>query len=92
MPQPKITGNIIAERLKQARLGQSLTQQDLADAVKKKYKIDFSRTTISEIEIGSRTVRDKEILMFSEILQIDPAWLLLGHKYLKANYKNTPGK
>lgn len=62
--------NIIGPKLKEARIRQNLTQEELAIKMQLK-NIEISQKVISRIEKQERFVADYELLAFSEILKID---------------------
>lgn len=71
-------GNLCGKRIKLARVSKNMAQVELAAAMEVDFKIECSQTTISEIELGKRLVRDIELAAFAEILDISPTWLLFG--------------
>ncbi|MDA0781157.1 MAG: helix-turn-helix transcriptional regulator [Rickettsiales bacterium] len=42
--------------------------------------IEMTQNTLSNIERGERIVRDSELAAFSDILGVNPTWLLFGDK------------
>lgn len=62
---------LIAARLKEARLASGLSQEQAAE------KIGLKRPAISEIESGKRKVTAEEIIQFAEMYKVNKAWLLL---------------
>lgn len=71
--------NIIGPKIKEARIHQNLTQEELAIKMQLK-NIEISQKVISRIEKQERFVADYELLAFSEILKIDLYELLRpGH-------------
>jgi len=40
----------------------------------------MTQNTLSNIERGERIVRDSELAAFSDILGVNPTWLLFGDK------------
>ena len=70
-----VNGNIIGKRISQARVQAGISQVELAAAMCVDYKINMERATISQIELGHRSVKDKEIDAFCKVLNISPNWL-----------------
>lgn len=62
---------MIAKRLKEARIQAGLSQEQAAKILK------IQRPTISEIEAGRRKVSAEEIIEFSKIYRVESSWLLL---------------
>ena len=62
--------NIVGPKIKEARIQQQLTQEELAIRMQLK-NIDLSQKAISRIEKQERFVADYELLAFSEVLRID---------------------
>ena len=67
--------NICADRIREARVKQRLTQSDLAAQMQVE-GVNIERDSISRIEIGTRFVCDYEIRAFAKVLKVDIAWLL----------------
>lgn len=65
-----LTMNMIGNKIKEKRLLQSLSQEQLVDELKK-HDINMSRETISKIENGSRSISALEMKAICEILKID---------------------
>jgi len=61
---------LIAFRLKEARRLAGLSQQQVASL------LSLHRPAISEIEAGRRKVTAEEIVILSELYQVEPKWLL----------------
>lgn len=61
----------IAARLRDARVGSGLSQEEAA------IRIGLKRPAISEIEAGRRKVMAEEIIQFAEIYKVNKSWLLL---------------
>ena len=72
MSHALVSGNIIGKSLERIRKENGLSQVELAAAMCVEKKINMQRTTISQIECGTRAVKDKEILALCEILDITP--------------------
>lgn len=66
--------NLIHEKLRQYRLEQGMSQQKLAEEMRKLY-IPMSRQTISRIENNTRYVLDYEVLGFSLVFAVHAAGL-----------------
>lgn len=62
--------NIIGPKIKEARLRQKLTQEELAIKMQLR-NIEISQKVISRIEKQERFVADYELLTFSEVLKLD---------------------
>lgn len=69
--------NIIAARLKEARIKAQLTQDQLS-AKLARINTDIDRAGISKIEIGIRRVSDFEIKALTRVLKVSSEWLLGG--------------
>ncbi len=67
--------NISGERIREARLKQRITQQDLAARIQVAGVI-MERDSISRIEIGTRFIPDYEIPVFARALGVSALWLL----------------
>lgn len=63
-------GNIVGRKIREARLSQKLSQEELAIKMQLR-NIGFSQKVISRIEKQERFVADYELLAFSEILKLD---------------------
>ena len=62
--------NIVGTKIKEARLNQKLSQEELAIKMQLR-NIEFSQKVISRIEKQERFVADYELLAFSEVLKLD---------------------
>lgn len=67
--------NICGKRIKQARVKNQLTQDNLAAKMQIE-GITIERDSISRIEIGTRFVPDYELPVFSRVLNVSIDWLL----------------
>lgn len=67
--------NVIGPRLKEARIQNNLTQQELS-AKLETMAIYINRASISKIEKQKRVVTDFELLSLCNILKVSPLWLL----------------
>lgn len=67
--------NIIAPRLKEARLSNGLNQKQLSTKLEV-MAIYIDRASISKIERQVRVITDFELLALSKILNVTPNWLL----------------
>ncbi len=63
--------DLIAARLKEARMTSGLSQEQAAE------RIGLKRPAISEIESGKRKVTAEEIIQFAELYRVNRSWLLL---------------
>lgn len=74
-PDPK--RNIIGERLREARqrFKPPLTQDQLSGRLAGE-GVQLDRVAITKIESGQRCAFDFEVRALSEVLKVDPAWLL----------------
>lgn len=73
-------GNICGKRIKLARVEKDMAQVDLSAALEVDFDIILPQTTISQIEIGQRILRDFELDAIATILDVNPTWLLRGKK------------
>lgn len=62
--------NIIGAKIRESRLRQNLTQEELAIKMQLN-NIEMSQKVISRIEKQERFVADYELLAFSEVLKLD---------------------
>lgn len=63
--------DILAERIKEARLARQLSQEDLAN------KVGYtSRASINKIEKGKVDVPRSKVEAIAQALHVSPAWLL----------------
>jgi len=67
--------NISGDRIREARLKQRITQEDLAAKLQIEGVI-MERDSVSRMEIGTRFVTDYEIVVLSKVLGISALWLL----------------
>ena len=72
MPIAKVTGNIIGNNVRKARLAKNMDQVELAAKLEVDFDITFSQRTISDIEQGRRSVRDIELLAITRALNVTP--------------------
>lgn len=79
--------NLCGKRVKLARVDKEINQLELATALNVDYGIEMNQYSISQLERGSRFVKDFELVALSEVLEISPMWLLFGDK-IPAKYKN----
>ena len=79
------TRNISGKRIKLARISRDMKQVDLCAALEVDKGMKISQTTLSEIEKGCRTVKDSDLVIFAEILDISPMWLLFGDEVPEFN-------
>lgn len=79
--------SVIGRRIKEARIAQKMTQEDLAD------KLDISIAFLSRVETGKTQVNLKRLTQISEILKVSTSYLLTGSnttskEYLKEDFKS----
>ena len=67
--------NIVGERIKIARTKKNLSQGQLAAQMQIE-NVNIEQKSLSRIEKGERFVADYELLIFSQILNVDVNWLL----------------
>ena len=67
--------NICGARIREARKKLNISQDDLAARLQVSGVV-IERNSISRIESGVRFVADYELLVFSKILNVTPAYLL----------------
>ena len=70
-----VKGNMIGHKILEARTKQGLSQVELAASMCVDQGISMERATISQIERGLRSVKDKEIDAFCDVLKVTPNWL-----------------
>jgi len=70
--------NLCSKRIKMARAGKDMNQLQLATAMSVDFGIDVNQYSISQIERGSRFVKDFELVAIAKILKVNPLWLLFG--------------
>jgi len=68
--QPKELARIVGENVRRRRQELDLTQEALAD------KLGVTQSYLSEIENGKRSPLLGTLAEFSEVLEVDPAYLL----------------
>jgi DNA-binding XRE family transcriptional regulator len=71
--------NITGQRVAKLRKELDMTQSDLMEQLAKQ-DVHIRRTDITKLEIGTRCVRDYEVLALSRILKTTPHYLLTGRK------------
>lgn len=69
--------NITGNRVAALRKSMQLTQTDLMNLLVKE-EIHIRRTDITKLEIGTRCVRDYEVVALAKILKTTPQYLLTG--------------
>ena len=69
--------NITGKRVAKLRAELGMTQTDLMNKLEKK-NVQIRRTDITKLEIGTRCVRDYEVLALSRVLKTTPQYLLTG--------------
>ena len=70
--------NICGARIKEQRMHIGLKQVDFSAALDVEYGIKLDQSDVSEIERGTRGVRDYELKAFAEILGVSVQWLIYG--------------
>jgi len=73
MPETSGQRNIIGKRIREARVRQDVSQEELAARLARK-GIYFDRSAISRMEAKQRFVRDYEILAIADSLKIPVEW------------------
>ena len=76
MSLSKITGNIIGNRVRDARQKVGMSQVELAATLCVGYGFNLERVHISTIESGIRAVKDKELYALAKVLAVTPDWLM----------------
>ena len=79
----KMTGsvtNLCGKRVKLARVDKEMNQLELATALNVDFGIEMNQYSISQLERGSRFVKDFELVALAEILGVSINWLLFGDK------------
>lgn len=77
MRKKAVVRKLLASRLAVARHRAGLSQLQVAR------KLEVSRPSISEIEAGRRRVSVEELILFSELYDVDIHWLTgMGEKYV----------
>lgn len=79
--------SVIGRRIKEARLEQHITQEELAD------KLNLSVAFMSRVERGHSAVNLKRLTQIAEVLNVTPGFLLTGSNttskdYLKEDFRN----
>jgi len=69
--------NITGERVAKLRTELGFTQTDLMEKLARQ-DVHIRRTDITKLEIGTRCVRDYEVLALAKILKTTPQYLLTG--------------
>lgn len=67
--------NVSGDRIREARLKQRLTQEDLAAKLQIEGVI-MERDSVSRMEIGTRFVTDYELMVLSKVLGTSLQWLV----------------
>ena len=71
----KISQNLVAERVKEARAIAQLTQEQLSQMLIKS-GVSIDRAGIAKIETGVRGVLDFELVAIAKALNVKVTWLL----------------
>lgn len=72
--------NLCGKRVKLARVTKEMNQLELATALNVDFGIEMNQFSISQLERGSRFVKDFELVALAEILDVSTNWLLFGEK------------
>lgn len=67
--------NICGDRVREARIKQRITQEDLAARLQVA-GVNIERNSVSRLETGNRFVSDFELLILSQVLNVNVEWLL----------------
>lgn len=67
--------NLSGERIREARVKLRISQSELAARLQVK-GVNIERDSLSRIETGAKFVTDYEIVVLSEILNVNALWLL----------------
>lgn len=83
--------NVIGRRIKNARIGKNLTQEELAD------KLDVSIAFMSRVERGKSQINLKRLTQIAEILNVSPGYLITGSNvdskdYLREDFRQVLDK
>jgi transcriptional regulator with XRE-family HTH domain len=68
----------LGERIKTLRTERGLTQEQLAEEVRRLWGLPWSRPTLTAIESGHRELSAKELLALTDVLLVSPQELLRG--------------
>lgn len=71
----KISQNLVAERVKEARAKAQLTQEEVSQKLTKS-GVSIDRAGIAKIETGIRGVLDFELVAIAKALNVRVTWLL----------------
>jgi len=69
--------NITGQRVAKLRKELQMTQSDLMDRLASA-DVHIRRTDITKLEIGTRCVRDYEVVALAKILKTTPQFILMG--------------
>lgn len=80
--------SVIGRRIRDARLDQHITQEQLAD------KLNLSIAYMSRVERGNSCVNLKRLTQIAEVLNVTPGYLLTGSNtaskdYLREDFRNV---
>ncbi len=83
--------SVIGRRIKQARLEEHITQEQLAD------KLNISTAFMSRVERGHCNINLKRLTQIASLLNVTPGFLLTGSNttskdYLKEDFRNILDK
>lgn len=71
--------NLSGKRIKLARTNREMPQSELCEMLSQ-HDVEMTQNTLSNIERGTRIIRDVELAAFAQVLDVNPAWLLFGDK------------
>jgi len=80
MKKMKGVTNLCGKRVKLARVDKEMNQLELATALNVDYGIEMNQYSVSQLERGSRFVKDFELVALAEVLDVTTNWLLFGDK------------
>lgn len=82
--------NLCGKRIKLVRTNREMAQADVCAAMEVDHDLRMSQNTLSNIERGTRILRDIELAILSTILEVSPLWLLFGDE--QPDFTDTPFK
>lgn len=69
--------NAVGIRIKEYRIKAKMTQKELAEKLQL-YGIDLNKNSLQKIEKGDRIIKEYELAVFCEILNVSPDVMLAG--------------
>lgn len=69
--------NAVDIRIKEYRIKAKMTQKELAEKLQL-YGIDLNKNSLQKIEKGDRIIKEYELAVFCEILNVSPDVMLAG--------------